>query len=126
MIRSVITGSAAAVLVLGWGGLGLAGLGLAGSAQADVCSNQHPGRAPRCGPFEGPPQCNADGVCSNIWCPDSGAMRNMPNWDMSICHTYYFAPDTGQMVPGEPPGPPPPPPLPGCWSLFLPAPCPPQ
>jgi hypothetical protein len=125
MIRSVISGSAAAVLVLGWAGLSLAGLGLAGTARADVCSNQHPGRAPRCGPFEGPPECTDAGVCSNIWCPDSGTLRGMPNWDTSICHTYYQDAWNGPIIPGEPPGAPLPPPPPGCWALFLPAPCPP-
>jgi hypothetical protein len=124
MIRTAVSGSAAAALVLSWGGLALAGLGLADPAQADVCSNQHPGRAASCGPFEGPPVCTDAGVCSNIWCPDSGRMLNMPDWDMNICHTYYFEPGSYQMIQGEPPGAPLPPPQ-GCAALFLPAPCPP-
>jgi hypothetical protein len=43
------------------GGLGLASLGLAGTARADT------------------------------WCPGGYMFTGMPNWDMSVCHAYYWA-----------------------------------
>ena len=92
------------------GGLGLA----AGTAQADsACStNNYPNLPASCGPPEGRPQCDATGLCSQLWCPNIGPMRRMPDWDMTVCHTYYFQPNSGlpaQIIQGEPPGPPPPP-----------------
>lgn len=80
------------------GGLGLASLGLAGTAQADT------------------------------WCPGGYMFTGMPNWDMSVCHEYYWAhkydlnTPTTLFIEGPPPGPP----LPGfCGTnLFTGAPLP--
>ena len=89
------------------GGLGLTGAELAaGTAQAAPCSN-YPGQPASCAPPEGPPGCYNSGICSQEWCPNMGPMRRMPNWDMSVCHTYYFAPNSGlpaEMIQGQPPG----------------------
>ncbi|WP_156662887.1 hypothetical protein [Mycobacterium sp. 1274761.0] len=114
MHRTLVTrfATAAAVSV----GLMVAGLGLAAApAQAEACSPWN-AKTPPCAPPEGPPgTCDANGVCGQLWCPGSG-MRNVPNWDMNVCHTFYFdrnAPLTEPvMIPGQPPGPPPPPPPP--------------
>jgi hypothetical protein len=76
----------AAALLLG--GLGPAGFELAaGTAQAAPCSI-YPGQPASCAPPEGPPGCYNSGICSQEWCPTMGAMRRMPSWDMSVCHTY--------------------------------------
>lgn len=104
-----IVGLATALVVSG--GLWMAGLLLgAGNAQA-VCSN-YPPQSPQCAPPEGPPACYDSSICSQEWCPNMGRMRRMPNWDMTVCHTYYFAPNSGLpalIVQGQPPGSPLPP-----------------
>jgi hypothetical protein len=93
------------------GSVAVAGVALgAGTAQA-VCTMTYP-LAPQCAPPEGPAGCYDSGICSQEWCPSGGAMRRMPNWDMTVCHTYYFAPDSGLpalIVQGQPPGSPLPP-----------------
>jgi hypothetical protein len=94
------------------GGLAaLAGLGLgAATARADVCSISN--QPPACAPPEGPAGCYDSGICSQEWCPNQAPMLRMPNWDMNVCHTYYFAPNSGApalMVEGQPPGSPLPP-----------------
>jgi len=99
-MRRLIVGSAMTVLVVGGLGLG------AGNAQADVCSN-YPGQPARCAPPEGPQGCYDSGICSQEWCPNMGPMLRMPNWDRSVCHTYYFAPNSGspaEIIQGQPPG----------------------
>jgi hypothetical protein len=65
------------------GGLGLAGLVLGvGPAQADT------------------------------WCPGDYMFTGIPNWDMSVCHDYYWAhkydlaAPTTLFIEGQPPGPP--------------------
>jgi hypothetical protein len=125
-----IAGLATTLLVSG--GLGLAGLGPgAGTAQA-TCS---PGAAVVNGMCYGP----------NHWCPgqslyvSQGGPNRDVNWDMNICHTWYWVADGEGNVspqvwdgdnPPPPPAPPapapPPPPLPPgmCWSMWIPAPCP--
>jgi hypothetical protein len=128
-MKRVIVGLATTVLVSG--GLGLAGLGLgAGTAQA-VCS---PGAAVVNGMCYGP----------NHWCPgqslyvSQGGPNRDVNWDMSVCHTWYWVADGDGNVspqvwdgdnpppPAAPPPPAPPAPLPPgmCWSMWIPAPCP--
>jgi len=100
------------------GGIAVAGLGLgAGTAQADNSYGPH------------------------RWCP--GQPMEWPTgppgvaWDMSVCHTWWavgygqgnVASNYGPTPPGVPSiwdGDDPPPLAPRqCWSLFLPAPCPP-
>ena len=87
------------------GGVAVAGIGLgAGTAQA-VCSI-YP-QQPQCAPPEGPAACYDSGICGQEWCPNMGPMRRMPNWDMTVCHTYYLAPNSGApalIVQGQPPG----------------------
>lgn len=59
------------------------------------------------GPPEGPPGCYTSHICSQMWCPNVGQMRRMPDWDPNVCHTYYFAPDSGLpalIIQGQPPG----------------------
>jgi hypothetical protein len=94
-----------AALLLGV--LGLAGFELApGNAQAAPCSN-YPGQPASCAPPEGSQGCYDSGICSQEWCPNMGPMRRMPNWDMNVCHTYYFAANSGlpaEIIQGEPPG----------------------
>jgi hypothetical protein len=94
-------GLATAALVSG--GLGLAGFGLAaGTAQAQpapmVC--QDPNSPP------GP-----ENFCTYQWCPGSPVMRNMPNWDMNVCHPWYFDPNSpltnSTIIEGFPDPPPP-------------------
>lgn len=79
----------------------------AGTAHA-VCSTNNGGnQPPECAPPEGPPGCYTSHICSQMWCPNIGQMRRMPDWDMNVCHTYYFAPDSGLpalIVQGQPPG----------------------
>jgi hypothetical protein len=88
---------------IGIGGLGLAGFGLAaGTAQAQpapmVC--QDPNSPP------GP-----ENFCTYQWCPGSPVMRNMPNWDMTVCHPWYFDPNSpltnSTIIEGFPDPPPP-------------------
>ena len=49
--------------------------------------------------------------CTYQWCPGSPEMRNMPNWDRSVCHPWYFdqnSPVTNStIIEGFPPPPPP-------------------
>jgi hypothetical protein len=83
MRQSAFVGLAVTVLVSG--GLGLAGLS-AGTARAeDWCS----------------PAAMANGVCygPNQWCPGDSLFHltqnhvtNPINWDMGVCHTYYYVP----------------------------------
>jgi hypothetical protein len=130
VMKRLFIGLATTVLVSG--GLSLAALGLgAGTAQA-VCS---PGAAVVNGMCYGP----------NHWCPgqslyvSQGGPNRDVNWDMSVCHTWYWVADGEGNVspqvwdgdnPPPPPAPPPPappgPPLPPgmCWSMWIPAPCP--
>lgn len=112
MDRLVAAGLATAAFL--WGGLNVVGLGpSAGTAHADPqCSPATAAAAP-CLPPEGPPgQCDAFGTCGQLWCPGSG-MSGIPNWDMNVCHTFYFDPNTPLTQPviiaGQPPGPPAPP-----------------
>ena len=99
-MRALVAGLTAAAVS---GGVGLAGIGLAaGIAQAQpapmVC--QDPNSPP------GP-----DNFCTYQWCPGSPVMRNMPNWDMSVCHPWYFdpnSPETNSTIIEGFPDPPPP------------------
>lgn len=115
-----VTALAAAALVSG--GLGIAGLVFtAGAAQAEPACSPATAQTPRCAPPEGPAgTCDAYGNCGQIWCPGSG-MSGIPNWDMNVCHTFYFDPNAPLTKPviiqGQPPGPPPPPPPP-CIPLI--------
>lgn len=97
------------------GGAAVAGLGLAaGTAQA------HPGPVPL---YPGPLQTdNGDWGPPHHWCPgqplpDTGNRVTDPlNWDMTICHTYYYVwPGMGNVTKaiwdGDNPPPKPPPPL---------------
>jgi hypothetical protein len=89
------------------GVLGLAGFELAaGTAAAAPCSI-YAGQPASCAPPEGPPGCYNSNICSQEWCPSMGPMRGMPNWDMNVCHTYYFAPGPtlpAVIIQGQPPG----------------------
>jgi hypothetical protein len=107
-MKRVIVGFATTVLVSG--GLGLAGLGLAAAAQADpaVCNDL------MCGP--------------NRWCPGSASGPVNLNWDVHVCHTYYYVPvGNGNVAPNiwegnnPPTTPPPPPPKPDCppWATIF-------
>jgi hypothetical protein len=84
-----IAGLATTLLVSG--GLGLAGLGLAaGVAQAE------PGLAPQ---FHGFPAARGP----YQWCPGDNLPASDVNWDMSVCHTWYwvnygFQANVGQFV----------------------------
>lgn len=52
--------------------------------------------------------------CTYQWCPGSPIMKHMPNWDMTVCHPWYFdqnSPVTDSVIiegfpPPYPPGPP--------------------
>jgi len=52
--------------------------------------------------------------CTYQWCPGSPILKNMPNWDMNVCHPWYFdqnSPLTNSTIiegfpPPYPPGPP--------------------
>ena len=115
------------------GGLAAAALGLgAGAAPAENWC---------------PPSSMVDKVCygPNEWCPGDSLFHltqnhvaDPINWDMNVCHTYYYVPsgkgNVGYSI-WEGPNPPGPqtlisaprglPPPPGkCWSLFIPGPCP--
>ncbi len=115
------------------GGVAVAGLGLAaGSAHAENWC---------------PPNAMVGAVCygPNQWCPGDSLFHltqnhvaNPINWDMGVCHTYYYVPfgqgNVGQTIwegpnpPGPqilikaPPGLPPPPGK--CWNMWIPGPCP--
>ncbi|QZT60444.1 hypothetical protein [Mycolicibacterium austroafricanum] len=49
---------------------------------------------------------------ADIWCPGDYLFTGMPNWDMSVCHEYYWAhkydlnAPTTLFIEGVPPGPP--------------------
>lgn len=114
------------------GGLGVAGLGQPVARAENWCSS--------------PAMIN--GVCygPNQWCPGDSLFHltqnhvaNPINWDMKVCHTYYYVPwgqgNVGQDIwegpnpPGPqtlpPPGPTAPPLPPGmCWNMWIPGPCP--
>jgi hypothetical protein len=32
--------------------------------------------------------------CTYQWCPGSPEMKNMPDWDRSVCHPWYFDQNT--------------------------------
>ncbi|MHA3021577.1 hypothetical protein ACXPWS_15115 [Mycobacterium sp. BMJ-28] len=114
MSRALVAAAAAAAFMSG--GLTAAAAGLAGSTAqaAPQCSPANANVAP-CAPPEGPPTCNANGECGQLWCPASG-MSGIPGWDMNVCHTFYFDPNAPLTKPiliqGNPPGPPAPPPPP--------------
>ena len=85
------------------GGVAVAGLGLAAlPAHAQpapmVCQD----------PNSGPSPTNS---CTYQWCPGSPAMKNMPNWDRSKCHPWYFDPNSpvtnSTIIEGFPPPRPP-------------------
>jgi hypothetical protein len=96
-MKRLIKGSATALMVSA--GLASAALGVGiGTAQAD----------------------NSDWGPAHHWCPgqplpDTGNRVTMPlNWDMTICHTYYFTYPYGNVTKtiwdGDNPPPKPPPP----------------
>jgi hypothetical protein len=115
------------------GGLAVAGLTLAPArAHAEVWC---------------PPNAMVGAVCygPNQWCPGDSLFHltqnhvaDPINWDMSVCHTYYYVPfgkgnaghtiwdgpnPPGPQVPiHAPPGLPPPPGK--CWNMWIPGPCP--
>jgi hypothetical protein len=49
---------------------------------------------------------------ADTWCPGDYLFTGMPNWDMSVCHEYYWAHKYDLNAPmtlhieGPPPGPP--------------------
>jgi hypothetical protein len=94
-----------------------------------------------------PPNAMVGAVCygPNQWCPGDSLFHltqnhvaDPINWDMSVCHTYYYVPfgkgnagyriwdgpnPPGPQVPIQaPPGLPPPPGK--CWNMWIPGPCP--
>lgn len=88
------------------GGLAVAGWGLAaGSAQATpapmVCQ-------------DGGTVASPTNSCTYQWCPGSPVMRHMPDWDRSVCHPWYFDPNSpvtdSTIIEGFPPPRPPSPP----------------
>jgi hypothetical protein len=98
-----------AAVVSGGVGIVAAVLGAGVAAAAPTCSPSN-FREPQCAPPEGPPGgCDANDVCAQLWCPGAG-MRGIPNWDMNVCHTFYFDPNAPLTEPiiiaGQPPGPP--------------------
>src|SRR5689334_10159783 len=100
------TAAAVAMSALMCGGWGIAA---AGVAQAVPYCSPANFKEPQCAPPEGPPNgCDAHGICAQLWCPGSG-MRNIPDWDMTRCHTFYFDPNAPLTEPviiaGQPPGP---------------------
>jgi hypothetical protein len=113
--------AAFAVATFASGGLNIACLGPTGTAHAEtLCSPSNANTAP-CAPPEGPPgTCDAFGNCGQLWCPGSG-MSGTPDWDKSVCHTFYFDPNAPLTEPiiiaGQPPGPPRPP-QPPCIPLI--------
>lgn len=104
-MRRIVTvgGLATAVLACGLS------VGFAPAAQAaEECSAANANVAP-CAPPEGPPfTCDINGICGQLWCPGSG-MSGIPDWDMTVCHTFYFDPNAPLTEPviiaGQPPGP---------------------
>lgn len=108
MHRRIAAGLAAAAALSG----GLL-FGVAGPAQAAPYCSPANANTPPCAPPEGPPfQCNAAGMCSQLWCPGSG-MTPVEGWDLNVCHSFYFDPNAPLtepvMISGQPPGPPAPP-----------------
>lgn len=92
-----------------------------GTAKATPFCEPANANTPPCAPPEGPPgTCDANGVCGQLWCPGSG-MAPIPDWDPTVCHTFYFDPNAPLTEPviiqGQPPGPPAPPPPP-CIPLI--------
>ena len=75
-LKAVVAGLATAAASVAIG-MGLA----AGVAQAQpdpmVCQD----------PTSPPGPAN---FCTYQWCPGSPVMKNMPDWDMSVCHPWYF------------------------------------
>ncbi len=94
-----------------------------------------------------PPNAMVGAVCygPNQWCPGDSLFHltqnhvaDPINWDMSVCHAYYYVPfgkgnagyriwdgpnPPGPQVPIQaPPGLPPPPGK--CWNMWIPGPCP--
>ena len=88
-----------------------------------------------------------NGICygPNQWCPGDSLFHltqnhvaNPINWDMNVCHTYYYVqwgqgnaapniwdganPPPPETLPESPPAPQLPPGM--CWSMWIPAPCP--
>ena len=100
-MRRLILGFAPTVLASL--GLALAGLELgAGIAQAQpdpmVCQDKNSPPGP-------------DNFCTYQWCPGSPVMKNMPDWDMTVCHPWYFdqnSPLTDSRIIEGFPDPPPP------------------
>ena len=49
--------------------------------------------------------------CTYQWCPGSPVMNHMPDWDMNVCHPWYFDPDSpvtdSRIIEGFPDPPPP-------------------
>jgi hypothetical protein len=51
-------------------------------------------------------------AAADTWCPGDYVFTGMPNWDMSVCHDYYWAykydlaAPTTLYIEGQPPGPP--------------------
>ncbi len=88
-----------------WAGVAVAGLGVAATADAQpapmVCQD----------PTSGPSPTNS---CTYQWCPGSPVLKNMPDWDRSKCHPWYFDPTSpvtnSTIIEGFPPPRPPSPP----------------
>ncbi|CAM3236543.1 hypothetical protein H7J50_01390 [Mycobacterium intermedium] len=73
---------AGAVAAGGIGVFGTAGIIFAaGSAHADpapmVCQ-------------DGGTKSTPTNSCTYQWCPGSPELKNMPDWDRSVCHPWYF------------------------------------
>lgn len=107
MHRMLVAGMAGAAAIAG--SLGFAVLGpVAGTAQAQVECSPSNAKTEPCAPPEGQPICNVAGQCGQLWCPGSG-MTGIPDWDMNVCHTFYFDPNAPLTEPiiiaGNPPGP---------------------
>lgn len=45
--------------------------------------------------------------CAYQWCPGSPELKNMPNWDRTVCHAWYFdensPPTNSTIIEGFPP-----------------------
>jgi hypothetical protein len=72
--------------ITGWavlaGATAVLGLGLpAATASADP--------APMVCPDPNSPPSTTN-RCAYQWCPGSPELKNMPNWDRSVCHPWYF------------------------------------
>jgi hypothetical protein len=52
-----------------------------------------------------------ENFCTYQWCPGSPVMKHMPNWDMNVCHPWYFDPNSpvtdSVIIEGFPDPPPP-------------------